>query len=86
MFGEESGKEYFYKSSPREHTNISKAIEASIDIFKNNEPNYANRTSRFIILVVGESEYDPCNKDLIQKAEKEGYSIYPTFRINTSIP
>ena len=76
VFGEESGKEYFYKSSPREHTNISKAIEASIDIFKNNEPNYANRTSRFIILVVGESEYDPCNKDLIQKAEKEGYSIY----------
>jgi hypothetical protein len=76
VFGEDVGKDYYYKSGSREHTNISKAIEASIDVFSNNPPNYWNRTSRFVILVVGESEYDPCNENLIKKAEEGGYPIY----------
>lgn len=68
----------YYSCDETDHTNISKAIEASIDILdpENNPDNYYHRTSKFIILVTGASEYTACSESLIKKAEDEGYAIY----------
>lgn len=76
IFGGGYNDNYFYKTSSNEIANISTAIEGAIDIFENNPPNYNNRTSRFIILVVSNGVFLPCNKNLIQRARDEGYQTY----------
>jgi hypothetical protein len=68
----------YYRCEEKDYTIISKAIEASINILDptNNPDNYYHRTSKFIILVTGASEYTACNELLIKKANEEGYAIY----------
>lgn len=76
VFGEVDSENYYYNVKETKKTDISKALEASLDIFKNNPPvNYRN-TSRFIILVVGNSEYLDFNNSLIRAAQDMGCSIY----------
>ena len=76
VFGEIDADGYYYRCKESDHTNLSKAIDASIAILKNNPENYYHRTSKFIILVTGASEYENCNEDLIAKAKGEGYPIF----------
>ncbi len=74
--GEVDTDGYYYRCSENDHTNLSKALEASIEILDNNPENYYHRTSKFIILVTGASEYENCSKDLLELANKKGYPIY----------
>jgi len=76
VFGESDSDRYYYKCSEKDHTNLSNALAASIEILDNNSEVYYHRTSKFIILVTGESEYENCSKDLLDLANKKGYPIY----------
>jgi hypothetical protein len=76
VFGKIDADGYYYRCEEKDHTNLSTAIEASIAILKNNPENYYHRTSKFIILVTGASEYQNCTGDLIAKAKEEGYPIF----------
>ena len=67
---------YFYRCNEKDHTNLSKAIEASIKILDNNTENFYHRTSKFIILVTGASEYDGCDNRLIELAREKGYPVF----------
>lgn len=75
--GKFDDENYAYCCRGNESTNLSLALQASIDILKNNPVKKHHRTSKFIILVVGEGEIiDECNDSLIEEARNEGISIY----------
>jgi hypothetical protein len=70
-----SGKYYIGES---EGTNISLAIESSLAILNttNNPLNINKRTHRFIILVVGPSEYPRVKPELIEAIKKSNIPVY----------
>lgn len=76
VFKKNNENNYFFKCLEREGTNISKAIESSLDIFKSNPTEQYNRTSRCILLVIGNSEYEKCSSELLQRAGNMGIPIY----------
>jgi len=76
VFGEIDADGYYYRCGEKDHTNLSKAVASSIEILDNNSEDYYHRTSKFIILVTGVSEYENCSEDLIELANKKGYPIY----------
>lgn len=75
VFGEIDDERFKYRIQENDRTNISKAIDASIAILNNNPENYYHRTSKFIILVTGQSEYERDN-ETIKRAKEAGYPIY----------
>lgn len=77
VFGDFNDINNYYNIHGSDGTNLSSALWASIDILKNNPIVKHHRTSKFIILVVGEGEFDRCNESLLlEEAQKEGISIY----------
>jgi len=65
-----------YNPTEDKHTDFSTAVRASLDIFDNHPPREYNRTSRFIILVTGASEFDRCSPELIDRINNTGIKIY----------
>lgn len=78
VFSWPEDKRNLFKCLPTAHTDLSVAIQASMDILNNSErDNRAyKKPVKFIILVTGESEYTPCSEELITAAKNKGYSIY----------
>lgn len=75
--GKIDDKNYSYYCLGDESTNLSLALEASMDILKNNPSMDNYNTSRFIILVVGEGELiDDFNNSIIEEAKNSNFSIY----------
>ncbi|HOO51369.1 MAG TPA: hypothetical protein PLK94_08800 [Alphaproteobacteria bacterium] len=66
----------YYTCDEEEYTDLSKPVEASLDVFDTNPLNHYSRTRRFIILVVGEGEFSRCRSDLIQTVNNKNYSMY----------
>lgn len=67
-----------YECDEEAFTNISIPIKASLDILdeKNNPINPSKRTSRFIILVTGRSEFAKAQQKFINEVRKKNYPIY----------
>jgi len=77
VFGDFNDATNYYNIQGSDGTNLSSALWGSIEILKNNPVVMHHRTSKFIILVVGEGEFDKCNESLLlEEAQKEGISIY----------
>lgn len=72
---DKSNDKYYY-TREEEITDLSQPINFSLDIFKRIKVNEFNRTSRFIILVTGRSEYLPYNPGMLTKAKELNCSIY----------
>lgn len=67
-----------YECDEEAFTNISIPIKASLDILdeKNNPINTNKRTSRFIILVTGRSEFAKAQQRFINEVRKKNYPVY----------
>jgi hypothetical protein len=77
VFKEIDDPKYYYRVQGEDGTNLSVALMGSIDVLKNNPVVRHHRTSKFIILVAGEGEFEKCNESLLLKeAKTEGISIY----------
>ena len=76
VFKENDENDYYFKCLEMEYTNISKAIESSLDIFKTNPTEQYERTSRCILLVIGDGEHNKCSSELLQKAKYMGIPIF----------
>lgn len=78
LFGEIDSPRYLFRCSHYEHTNISEAIRNSIEILDSNKPDIYHdiNTSKFIIAIVGLSEYYSCKDEFINNSKDKGYNIY----------
>lgn len=67
-----------YYVGEKEGTNLSLAIEASLEILNktNNPININKRTHRFVILVTGATEFTKCSPALIRVARESNIPIY----------
>jgi hypothetical protein len=70
--------EEHYICDEESFTNISIPISAALNILdeKINPPDPNKRTSRFVILVTGRSEFSKAQENLIKKAREKNYPIY----------
>jgi hypothetical protein len=75
---------YFY-SKEWEFTNLSLPIDASAKIFKNNPKIGHHRTSRFVILVTGRSEFYNCSDIILNSTENNTYGPIPIYVIGMDL-
>jgi hypothetical protein len=78
-------KQYYNCSDETTGTNISNAILASINVLDadTKPPIDYRKTRKFIILVAGKGEFEPCSRVLMNEAKKKGYEI---FTIGLDVP
>jgi hypothetical protein len=63
-------------TSEYEQTDLSTAIKTSLKVINNTPYSKYDRVLRFVILVTGNGEFNRCNEDLINMANKNRYGIY----------
>lgn len=76
LFGKDKVN-YLYSCQENETTDISQAVNASLEIFNRNKLNEDSyRVNRFILMVTGRSEFSNCSSDLIRKADEIDCRLY----------